>query len=59
MFKLDLSGTLTVLHSFDGTDGRDPYSALIMDNKGNLYGTTDSGGANNRGTAFKLDKAAR
>ncbi|HTA23339.1 MAG TPA: choice-of-anchor tandem repeat GloVer-containing protein [Terriglobales bacterium] len=29
-----------VLHSFDGQDGQQPASALIIDTQGNLYGTT-------------------
>jgi uncharacterized repeat protein (TIGR03803 family) len=36
--------TETVLHSFNHTDGSTPYSALIMDTNGNLYGTTAYGG---------------
>ena len=36
------SGTLTTLHSFDNTDGRNP-NALIQDTSGTLYGTTARG----------------
>jgi len=48
--------TETVLHSFnlDGQDGIRPYSSLVMDASGNLYGTTEIGGAYNLGTAFQL-----
>ncbi len=42
VFKLTPSGTLTTLHSFDNTDGRNP-NALIQDTSGTLYGTTASG----------------
>lgn len=34
----------TILHSFDGADGNNPYSAVIFDAAGNLYGTTIWGG---------------
>ena len=34
-----------VLHSFgSGTDGVNPWSSLIFDSAGNLYGTTELGG---------------
>jgi uncharacterized repeat protein (TIGR03803 family) len=45
----------TVLYSFgNGDDGYDPRSKLIFDNAGNLYGTTEFGGAGRTGTVFKL-----
>ena len=46
VFKLDTSGNETVLHAFSGTggDGANPYDGLVQDAKGNLYGTTVSGG---------------
>jgi uncharacterized repeat protein (TIGR03803 family) len=34
----------TVLHSFDGEDGKYPTAGLIFDSAGNLYGTTTAGG---------------
>lgn len=44
-----------VLHAFTfGLDGADPWATVTVDQRGNLYGTTIYGGANNRGTAFKL-----
>ena len=54
-------GTWTekVLHSFSGgTDGIHPYAGLIFDAAGNLYGTTDLGGAYGYGTVFELTPAA-
>ncbi len=48
------SGTLTTLASFDGTNGAGPWSGLVMDGNGNLYGTTDAGGASNDGTVFEV-----
>jgi len=46
--------TVTTLHSFDGTDGSTPYGALVQGIDGNLYGTTEAGGANGAGTVFKM-----
>jgi uncharacterized repeat protein (TIGR03803 family) len=48
------SGTITVLASFNGTNGATPTGPLIMDGSGNLYGTTSGGGANNAGSVFEL-----
>lgn len=53
------SWTETVLYSFQGgTDGSLPFSALIADPAGNLYGTTLAGGSVCAicGTVFKLSK---
>ena len=54
VFKITPGGTLTTLHSFDGTDGENPYAGLIQATNGNLYGTTQSGGARADGTVFKI-----
>jgi uncharacterized repeat protein (TIGR03803 family) len=56
LVKLYSSGTFVVLHSFGtGTDGTEPYSAPVLDNAGNIYGTTWQGGSAvcSCGTAFK------
>jgi len=61
VFKLDTSGQETVLYSFTGTpDGavdnsETPPNGVVLDAQGNLYGTTQYGGANNFGTVFKVD----
>ena len=47
-------GVLTTLHSFDVSDGEQPWTHVIRDSEGNLYGTTFDGGANGMGTVFKL-----
>ncbi len=56
IFKLDLNGAQTVLHSFGGTfDGWNPTASVTVDAAGNLYGVTAYGGAHGYGTVFKLD----
>jgi uncharacterized repeat protein (TIGR03803 family) len=52
------SGTITTLASFNGTDGSGPYAGLIMDKSGNLYGTTERGGASGDGAVFELAKGS-
>jgi uncharacterized repeat protein (TIGR03803 family) len=46
--------TLTTLLSFDVTDGAYPMAGLTQGADGNLYGTSDEGGANAAGTVFKI-----
>jgi len=44
-----------VLHNFTGApDGAFPYSQLVFDSQGNLYGTAYLGGANSDGMVFEL-----
>jgi uncharacterized repeat protein (TIGR03803 family) len=54
VFKLDPSGTETILHTFSGTDGSVPDLGLVRDSKGNLYGTTQYGGKYGGGVVFKV-----
>jgi uncharacterized repeat protein (TIGR03803 family) len=56
VFKVTPTGTLTVLHSFDGADGEKSFAALVQGTDGNLYGTTSFGGGNAAycGTVFKI-----
>ncbi|HEX8817618.1 MAG TPA: choice-of-anchor tandem repeat GloVer-containing protein [Terriglobales bacterium] len=56
VFKLTPTGRETVLHSFSGSpDGAFPqFGRLLMDQKGNLYGTTEQGGTHGGGTVYKL-----
>jgi len=46
--------TYSVLYSFHGKHGKNPEAGLIQDKKGNLYGTTVSGGNYKQGTVFEL-----
>ena len=64
VFKLTPEGKYIVLHSFCGqsncTDGAFLDAGLVFDQKGNLYGTTNYGGANNdSGVVFKLTPKGR
>jgi len=55
----DGSWTEKILHSFNPPqgDGSVPVANLLLDSKGNLYGTTETGGAGNVGTVFELSPA--
>ena len=55
------AATFTVLHSFTGPDGANPYDGLISDPAGNLYGTTFNGGSgclpySTCGVIFELER---
>ena len=55
IFTLTSAGEEKVLYSFSGgADGRFPYAGLVLDSKGNLFGTTYLGGTSGQGTVFKL-----
>jgi len=60
VFKLAPTGTETVLYSFGSRsrDGSKPWSGLVFDEKGNLYGTTHGGGAYGAGVVFEVNPAA-
>ena len=49
-------GTLATIHSFDRTDGLNPFGGLCQATDGNIYGTTFEGGAKNDGTVFRLSR---
>jgi uncharacterized repeat protein (TIGR03803 family) len=60
VFKLALDGTETILHNFTGwRDGGYPFAGVIRDAAGNLYGTTQGGGAFHAGALFKIGPAGR
>jgi uncharacterized repeat protein (TIGR03803 family) len=53
--------TFSTVHSFDGTDGANPWGGLVQTGNGELYGATALGGINDTcaggygcGTAFKM-----
>ena len=57
VFKVTLSGVITVVHSFNYSDGAGPEGTLIQATDVNFYGTTSYGGTSNAGTVFKLTPA--
>jgi uncharacterized repeat protein (TIGR03803 family) len=63
VYELTPSGggwTESVLYSFGGgSDGNTPWGGVILDNAGNLYGTTGAGGLSNAGTVFQLVHSMR
>ena len=58
VFKLsprsDGTWQYSVLHRFTGKDGANPAASLILDDKGNLYGTATQGGAGGAGVVFEI-----
>lgn len=58
VFKLTPSGggwTYMDLYDFTGgSDGANPFGSLVLDADGNLYGTTEAGGANGLGVIFEI-----
>jgi len=59
VFKLipnpDGTWTESTIHAFASeNDGAIPYSGVVLDSAGNLYGTTTFGGSYGAGTVFKL-----
>jgi uncharacterized repeat protein (TIGR03803 family) len=60
VYKLDTSGHETLLYSFTGgADGANPYSGVVLDSAGNLYGTTYNGGASKAGVVYKVSPAGQ
>jgi uncharacterized repeat protein (TIGR03803 family) len=49
LFRMTDSGDLTVLHTFTGPDGGQPWAAMLVAADGHLYGTTY------QGTVFRLN----
>lgn len=52
--------TEKTVHLFTGgVDGSNPHGSLVVDRKGNLYGTAPFGGAYNEGIAFEMHPKGR
>lgn len=57
IYKLASDGTgFTDLFDFDSSTGQTPALSLTLGLDGKLYGSTSSGGANNMGTLFSIEK---
>jgi uncharacterized repeat protein (TIGR03803 family) len=54
VWKIDGNGMFSVLYTFSGGVGTGPDTALLLDRKGNLYGTTQSGGHFNVGSVYSV-----
>ena len=56
VFRLSPNGTLTTLHDFEGApeDGAEPMAPPFLASNGNLYGTTNAGGASGYGTVYMI-----
>ena len=50
----EAASSLNALVSFDGANGDGPLVGLIADANGDLFGTTENGGANGDGTIFEI-----
>ena len=64
VFRLTDTGTLTVMHAFDGTDGTSPATSLVQTSDGSLYGLTSNSaylfslGLQIAGTVFRIDSGS-
>jgi uncharacterized repeat protein (TIGR03803 family) len=61
VYEISAGGAEQVIHAFlGGQDGEGPFSALVLDASGNLYGTTNIGSVGCRaagcGTVFELQQ---
>jgi uncharacterized repeat protein (TIGR03803 family) len=54
VYKITAKGKFTVLHTFNGGDGANPFGHLLQASDGNFYGTTLDGGAHNLGVIFRI-----
>ena len=59
VFRADKLGNVTNIHSFDVAGGNGPSIpwGRLVENSGELYGATLSGGPSHAGTAYRLDLA--
>ena len=61
VYELNKKGSVSLLHTFTGSDGSYPVAGVLRDTAGNLYGTTIYGGSghdcnNGCGTVWQITK---
>jgi uncharacterized repeat protein (TIGR03803 family) len=61
VYRIAPAGTQTVLYSFSGgsSDGAAPYSGVVRDRSGNLYGTSYGNGTDACGLVYKIDTSGQ
>lgn len=57
VYRLAQDGTVSTFAAFSGTNGAHPQAALVLGSDNHFYGITNGGGANGRGTIFKVSQA--
>jgi uncharacterized repeat protein (TIGR03803 family) len=57
VFKIAADGSETLLHQFhfNSTDGAEPQAEVLLDGRGDLFGTTFQDGSLHGGTIFEID----
>lgn len=59
VFSVTSSGTVSIVHVFDGNDGSNPLGGLVEATPGTFYGTAFIGGRGGAGTLFRLTANGR
>jgi uncharacterized repeat protein (TIGR03803 family) len=61
VFRVTPAGGVTLVHAFTGptSGGAFPLSSVSQDAAGNLYGTTERGGAINQGAAWRISPSGQ
>ena len=54
IYRMTRAGVVTILHSFDESEGAYPIGEIVFGIDGAIYGTAVFGGANGQGTAWRL-----
>jgi uncharacterized repeat protein (TIGR03803 family) len=57
IFRVNTAGAVTIVHTFNTTDGYAPASKLFLAKNGLMYGMTYSGGTYGKGTIYALSAA--